>query len=624
MNATVTRRMRGLLPLLAIAPWVLASCQSHFDQRDEAFGRATQRRLAGEFHQHAETLAMAEKSLGTPAGQPVPGGFSPWWADQVSGQLFADSKPATHAPEDLFASALANSAQIKVFSDIPLIRQTGIQEARGEFDTHLFVDTAYEYVDEPVGSTLTTGGPDRFKQWDYSLEGGVKKKLLTGADVTLSQKLGRTHNNSVFFVPERQSSAVLALTVVQPLLRGGGIEYNRSLIRIAKIDSEIARNEFIRQTESHLLQLSRAYWNLYLARATWVQKKKLADETGSLLGKLEKRKDIDAIEGERMRAKAALAKRRAELVRAEAAIKNAEDRIKALTNDPDLLAGPTAELIPGAAPSTAGMDVSLKDAATTAIENRPEIRQAFLQLKTAAVRKDMAKNELLPQLDLILSTSISGLDEAGCLFEGYDEEWEAHPGFLVGAKFDFPVENNAARARYRRRRLEIRQQLAQIQTTVDTVLLEVKIAAREMGAAYREMNSRYESLQAANEDLRVLSKRWESHAGADGKGAINYLQLLLEAQDRLAVAEQEFARAAVIYNVAMLNLQRAQGTLLKYENIAMVEGEDADGLPKMRLQPAAGGAAAPTGSSTLPPEPTTPVEATEPKVMEMPATQPAD
>ncbi len=588
MNRFSTTHAYALLPLLAAGCLLLASCEASFEEQDRTFCQAMQHRLSGEFQKQVTLLSEAEKKLaGAGEGVEIPDGFQPWWNQEVQTKLFEDSKPANQPLDDLLARALVRSSQIKVFGDLPLIRETGIQEARGEFDTHLFVDTAYEYIDEPVDTTLRTGGPKRFKQWQHRLEAGLRKKLYTGADVTLSQWLARTSNNSVYFDPDHQASAVLSLTVVQPLLRLGGVKYNRSLIRIAKLDSEIARNEFIRQAESHLLQIARAYWNLYLSRALCVQKRKLLQDTAAVAAKLEKRQD-EATKGDLMHAKAVLGKRRAELVRAEMAVKNTEDRIKALINDPSLLPSASTELVPVNAPSLRELKVDMKQAAAAALENRPEIQQAFLQLKTAAIRKNMSKNELLPQLDLILRTSIAGMDKAGRITDGWDNMWrDAHPGFLVGLRFDYPLENNAAKARLRRRRIEIRQQLAQIQTTVDTVLLEVKISAREVATSYRELRTRYESLLAAQEDLRILQKRWESNLGAGTKPAIGYLQLLMDSQDRLAEAQETFARDLAIYNFATLNLQRAQGTLLKYEDLRVVRTEDDSGLPKLHLQKAA-------------------------------------
>jgi outer membrane protein TolC len=582
---TITRGVT-LLVLAGVAA-SLASCKADLDKEDRAIGRAQQKRLAEDFRKQIALLSAAEKTLAT-AGEPapLPANLSPWWRSTAAASLFEGASSSTHSLEDLYARALIHSQQIRVFSDIPLIRRTGVQEARGRFDTHLFVESAYEYTDEPVGSILRTGRTDgRFKQYETRVEAGARKKLLTGADVTVSQKVARTVNNSAFFVPDHQASARLALTIIQPLLRGGGVKYNRSFIQIAKIDSHIARSEFVRQAESHLLEITRAYWTLYLSRALAVQKRKLQAEADTLVGKLSKRQDLDAMASQLQRAKAAQAKRRADLVRADMAIKNAEDRIKALINDPELMASSSAELLPADSPRIDPPQIDLKHVAAEALENRPEIRQAFLQLKAAAVRKKVSKNELLPQLDLIMETSIAGLDRAGRVTDGWDDQWKgAHPGFLVGLRLDMPVENNVAKARHRRRKLEIRQQIAQLRTTVDTVLLEAKISAREVTTSFREMQSRHQSLAAAREDVRILQQRWESHAGAGNKPAIGYIELLIEAQDRLAEAEEDFARSTVIYNVATINLQRAQGTLLKYEELEVRRIEKDKGPDELQIR----------------------------------------
>ena len=573
--------------LLAAGGLMLASCQTHMDKDERAFGHATQQRLANSFHQQIAELSQAEKHLPTTGAPPkMPADFSPWWTEPVCAKIFDGSRPEAHTLENLYVRALEHSSQIRVFSDIPLIRETGIQEAKGEFDTHLFAETAYEHVNEPVTTLLKTGtADDRFKQWDVRAEAGVRKKLVTGAEVTLSEELRRTTNNSAYFDPHRQATATLALTINQPLLRGAGCEYNRAHISIAEIDTEIARNEFIRQAEGHLLMINQAYWNLYFARATCLQTQKLVKDTADVVGKLEQRKDLDSIESDRTRAKAALSKRQADLVRAEVAVKNAEDRIKALLDDPTLMPSPQAELLPANAPSLRPIKIDMKQAAATALENRPEILQAFLQLKAAAIRKDVSKNELLPQLDLILAASLMGMDKAGGFADGFDDQFKSptHPGFLVGLSFDYPLENNTAKAVYLRRRLEIRQQLADLQTTVDTVLLEVKISARNVMTAYREMATRWEALNAANGDVDVLNKRLEISSGGTEKSASGYLQLLVDAQDRRAEAEAQFTQSSVVYNVSAIALQRAQGTLLKYEDLQINRTRDDAGLPVINI-----------------------------------------
>ena len=604
--------------LLAAGCLMLAACQTRTKSEDMNFGRATQQRLAKGFEQQIAELSQAEKTLPSTAEAPkMPANFSPWWTEPVCTKIFDNSRPAAYTLENLYVRALEHSSQIRVFSDIPLIRETGIQEAQGEFDTHLFAETAYEHTNEPVTTLLKTGNNDpRYKQWEARAKVGVRKKLMTGAEVELSEEFRRTTNNSAYFDPHRQSTATLALTINQPLLRGAGSQYNRARIHIAEIDSEIARNEFIRQAEGHLLEINRAYWNLYFARAKLLQTQKLVKDTAEIVKKIGDRKDIDknANDSDLARADAALSKRRADLVRSGVAVKNAEDRIKALLNDPTLLPTNNGELLPANAPVIRPAKIDMKEAAATALKNRPEITQAFLQIKAAAVRKKVSKNELLPQLDLILASSLMGMDKAGCMTDGFDNQFHgAHPGFLVGLKFDYPCPNNTAKAVYLRRRLEIRQLMSDLQTTVDTVLLEVKIAAREVMTAYREMASRYEALEAAKKDVETLNTRWTKGLSA-GESASGYLQLLVDAQDRLAAAESDFTQSAVVYNVAAIALQRAQGTLLKYEDLDIQKGKDDAGLPTLNIAKKEKPHYAPTGPvpAAKPITPVKPVKRTTP------------
>ena len=89
-----------------------------------------------------------------------------------------------------------------------------------------------------------------------------------------------------------------------------GVSYNRSIMRIARIDSDVAMHEFIRQSESHLLEVTRTYWALYAARVTYLQKARLVDETARVSDELKARQKVDARQSQLFRAESALASRR--------------------------------------------------------------------------------------------------------------------------------------------------------------------------------------------------------------------------------------------------------------------------------------------------------------------------
>lgn len=513
----------------------------------------------------------------------LPTDFSPWWIRGQRNTLGEGDSSQGVTLDGLYIRAINHSTQIKVFSDLPLIRETGITEAAGAFDTNSFLETRFDHRNEPVGNTLTTGDSSRFKQDEWAIEGGLRKKLITGAEVTLSQELSRIDNNSIYFVPNPQARATLALQVIQPLLRGAGMAYNRSIMQIARLDSEVAMHEFVRQSESHLLEIARTYWALYAARVTYLQKAKLIDETARVTDELKARQKVDAQKSQLFRAESALADRRSALIRSEAAVRNAQDRLKALTSDPNLTGSAYIELIPGDRLVLSNQGTDAQAAARSALEHRPEIQQAFLQLRAASIREKMSKNELMPELNLVLSGTLGGLDND---YGGaYGREWNTGgPGYGVGLFFSFPLENHAAKARYERRRIEMRQQINQLKTTIDTVMLEVKVSAREVSTAWREMQAKYAAVEAYTADVSTLEARRSMFTLDDNTQMGAYMDTLLDAQDRRSFAEEDFIRAAANYQVSLINMQRAKGRLLAYEDVSIIRDQDERGVPLLYLE----------------------------------------
>ncbi len=577
MSTTQPRRMPRNLRRSAVHPalyTMLVACAGGVGCRgDSGVVPAQFRQLA--MASFDEDLAAAPTATVSAAREPeeavadpvadLPGGE--WWDDEP-GLVFGGTSRSLGL-SDVFGSALRNSNQIRVFSDLPLIRDTSVAEAEGLFAARLFAEGKYENLNEPVGSTLQTGGPDRFREESVVGEIGVTKRLRTGGDVTVSQRVENVDNNSVFFVPDPQSRAKLVVGVVQPLLRGGGVGYNTSIIEIARIDGQVARNELIRQVESHLSEVSRAYWNLYLARATYRQQAKLAESTQEVVRRLQGREQLDASGRLLLRARSEQSRRQSDLVRSEAAIRNAEDRLRSLLNDAELYAD-AIELIPTSPGVAVEPPDELEVDVEAALADRPEVRQARLQLEAAGIRESMAKHETRPRLDLIAEAHVAGLDGGDDVGDPLGNQFsEGGVSYAVGLRFEMPLGGSSEKARFRRRRVERLQQATQLAVTLDTIELEARISAREVRTAYREVEARRRSLRDAREDLQLVSDRFERGLGRDGDNGVaaSFLEFLLDAQERVARAEGEYAEAVAGYQVSLVNLERVKGALLRYEEV---------------------------------------------------------
>ncbi|NIL98516.1 MAG: TolC family protein, partial [Planctomycetales bacterium] len=513
----------------------------------------------------------------------VPEDYQAWWSGGIGKVLQTDVHELPISVESLLIRTLQHSSQVRLLKDLPLIRRTSIVEADAAFDWSAFIESQWNDISEPVGNTLTVGpGETRFNdhKLDYSM--GLRRRNFLGGQMRVAQDFGFENSNSSFFIPPDQGTAQLRLSYTQPLLRGAGRVYNTGLIVLAKINTGIAEQEFSRELQAHLLEVTRAYWGLYLARGTLLQKKKLYQGARRILDQLEPRVELDAPRNQIARARAAVSARQTDLLRAEMTVRNAEARIRALVNDPQLTNIQNAEFIPQDQPIRQFVPVSMRESLVTALQKRPEIRQALKEVQAAAVRMDMADKELLPVLDLIMDAYASGLQGDSDVGQAFADQFlTGAPSYAVGLKFEVPLHNRAAKARCQRRRLEMRQVTNQLDTTAENLMLEVEVAVREVQTSFREVQATHQSMKAADQELVYLEKRWEQLAGDDRTGSL-VLEDLLAAQERLTEAEFSFLNSEVTYNLALMNLKRATGTLLEYEQISRGEACH-DDLPEIFL-----------------------------------------
>jgi outer membrane protein TolC len=471
---------------------------------------------------------------------------------------------------------LLYSPKVRAISDIPLIRELEIAEAQARFDVTAFWDTKFDGISDPVGNELTTGGPPRLREDIWDGAAGLRKRMTYGGDLELAQKVGYHTSNSVFFVPQEQGNARLTFSFTQPLLNGAGKTYNCGRVVLAQIDSEIAWDQLAVQLRDHLLEVARSYWRLYAERSIFVQRQRHLDRARRILDHLEARRSVDALDSQVLKGQAAVATREMELLRARTAIRNAESRIRALVNDPELKAVRDGELVPLQAPHVMLIDIPLGDALCTALHHRPELDEAARRVRAAQVRLDLSTNELRPVLNVVAEAYVAGLAGSGDIGQAFADQFGVgEPGYTLGLVGEIPLGNRAARARHWRRQLEVRRLANELQSTTELLLAEVEIAVREVNATAREVDSARAALRATQGDVAYIDERWRMLPG-DDQAASFLLQDLLDAQDRMADAERALVTTQVGYTLAHCALKRAMGTLLDCEQISVHRVHDCD------------------------------------------------
>jgi outer membrane protein TolC len=502
-----------------------------------------------------------------------------WWARDVHGSdlLAGESARKVSLPETITAT-INSSHQIRAFGDLPAIRGTSIAEAKGRFTPEFFAQAQRYNEDVRATSPAIAVGDPRVRTDEDEVEFGVRSRLQTGGEVSLSQRFNRIDTNRTTYIPGEQTEARTVISLTQPLLRDGGLGHNDAPRRIANMDTQIATEEFRRQAETHLMEVERAYWNLYVARAVLVQKRNLASQGSSLAGQIQDRAGIDADATLVNRSRSLSAQWQADIVRAQSALDNAEFRLAGLVNDSRFGPG-GVELVPSSAPNGALSALTTNDTLDQIFTHRPELQQAILQYEAALLREGMAANESLPELDLVLEAYADGGADGDAYRDAYDNS-NRGDGNLIGLKFSVPLGFDERDARYKRRRLETIQQERQVMSVISSVLLEVDVAANEYVVAVSDLNAQRQALDAAQRDVDTLRQRWVG--GADG-GSIELLSVLLSSEQQVQSAEESVAIARATREIAAANLARARGVLLERWGLRTDIRRDIRNQPTYRL-----------------------------------------
>ena len=520
-------------------------------------------------------------SLGVNAGQYEQ---EDWWDQHVMQSQRRAAQPLPTDIHSLMYLALKYSNELRIAADDPIIRETAIVEADSNFDWVRYLDGQWNDTNEPVSSSLITGDDSRFfDEETFQATAGVRRNTRSGGQLDISQRYGYQDNNSTFFIPSDQASGQLTLSYSHPLLRGRGQAYNESIVVLAQLDTGVAHDEFLAVLQEHLLEITRSYWALYQERAQLAQQTSLFLKTQDVVNSLRARQKIDAQRTQFVTASSALESRRADLIRARTAVVNAETRLRGLINAPELNVAELAEIVPIEPPTYGSLGIDLQTELQNAIQNRPEVHAAIKQIKQATVRLGVAQNEMLPLLNLVTQGYLSGLRGNSDFREAFSDQFSTgRPSYSVGIQYEMPIGNRLAKARLTRQAAEMRRLQSRYALALTAIQTEVDIAVRELNTSHREIRAKRRALSAAEAEAATIEARWSKMVGGAGQSGLN-LESLLRAQERVTASEREYVTSLLTYNLAIINLKRATGTLLQSENVTVGRAESSHDAPSLIL-----------------------------------------
>ncbi len=322
----------------------------------------------------------------------------------------------------------------------------------------------------------------------------------------------------------------LVFDFCSPPPRGPGSRSGK--VMLAKLNQQRVSDRTLQELQSYLVEVVDGYWKVYVCRATLAQHRRALARAGSLVELLTKRADIQENIDQLKRAEAATAARHSDVIRSEFELVNAQDRLINLTVGPGSQDADCLELLTEPLMMGCCIDVCIPHQTQLALQNRPEIMQAIADIRSATINEDVADSDLVSRLTTVLSRSTDN-------GKGRDNRPEVNRAQLQS---------------------EIFQQ--QFEKTIGNVVLESRIASRNLQRLNLEVAGNMIAMQKASEELDLIRQRLNVNLDLPRAGSF-HIEDMLASQARLTQAELRLVQSQADQALAMVELKRATGQLLR-------------------------------------------------------------
>lgn len=493
-----------------------------------------------------------------------------------AGQSFSPPSQLTAAPQSVqtvYEPALVESDP-----------RFGTEAALAAFDTQFSTGLFWEKNDRPVNLFFLGFLAPIFEQDLATFRAQLSKTAATGTQLALRHNTNYDWNNN----PSNRFPSFwtndFEAEFRHPLLQGSGVQFNRIAgpnavpgvyngVVIARINTDIALADFEAGVRNLVSNVEIAYWRLYFAYRDLDAKVAGRDSALATWRKVNALYKLGARGGDADQE--ALAREQYFLFRGqvEAALSDMyafENQLRYLMG----LAATDGRLIrPKDEPTTARVAFDWHEVNSEALGRAVEVRQQRWRIKQRELQLAASKNFLLPRLDAVaryrwrgfgdnLISSDSNKPEFDnawqTLMDGDFQEWQ------LGVQLDVPIGFRQQLSAVRYAELQLARERALLEDQELELSHLLSNALRDAERHYVLSRTQFNRAVAAAAQVEAMQAKYET-------GTIT-LDLLLDAQRRLADAHSQYYLALVNYNQAISQVHFRKGSLLEYNGIFLAEG----------------------------------------------------
>jgi outer membrane protein TolC len=432
-------------------------------------------------------------------------------------------------------------------------------------------NAAFSYLDAPGDSSIS-----RAQNFNFL---SVSQTLPTGGTFSLGFNGSRTTVNTRGITINPRYGTTLSFNLSQPLLRNFGLKISRREILVANNNLGVSEETLRSTLMSTVYNVESAYWNLVYSIENLTVRQQSLQLAKDLLEKNQRSVEVGTLAPmEVLSAQAEVATREADLIQAETQIQSNEDQLRLLLGITGAEDKAVTSLTPRDKPTYTMREVNLDEALAAAIMNRTELKIGQIGLSTDRLNLTYAKNQVLPDLSLSAGYSSPGIDGTRIFYTGdpllnvIDHTIPGgiggaikqmakftYPNWNLGLNLSLPLANVFSRASLAQARLNLRQDMLDLENQKAQIYVEVKNAVRTVESNYKRIVAYTKARELAEQKLAAEEEKFRVGMST------NYL--VLSYQRDLATARISELNAIVSYNVSLAALERSQGTSLQAMNI---------------------------------------------------------
>ena len=470
--------------------------------------------------------------------------------------------------EDAVRRAVANNPDLAIVRLDAQIGTSRVQETQTAYAPVLSsVVGRSSIVTPPSTSLLGASGVDTN---DLFSSTGVHQRLPWGGGTwSLSWEASRTTSNSPLnsFDPNLQSGFQIAFS--QPLLRDRRVDAVRQEYVIAKRNEESSELRFRESVVQTVAAVKEAYWTLKASMANVTVQQQSLQLAQELVDQNKARVDVGQSPPlDLVQAEAEVAQRRENLIRANAAAGDAEDRLRRLIMDPADTSFWQVRIDPTDEPTGRAPLPDVDAVVAKALAERYDVARARNDQTNASTNVEFFRNQKLPDVRLETSYRGSGLGGTqlirtgafpgtvtGRLNTGYGDVLEQvfgseFPSWSLGVTVSYPLGRSADEVNLVRAEIERRQAGQRVAS------LQLQ-AAEAIRRAARQIRSTAEREDAARAGATLAEQRLHAEQRRYGVG-LSTTFLVTQAQRDLLQAQVNLLQATLDYQSALVTFEALQ------------------------------------------------------------------